>query len=401
MKQSGPNHHIGFDPLTTSIGENPFPAYAALRAHAPVYLNSDRDVWAIARFDDVQRAARDWKTFSSAGEGVDLDASGRYVWGAGNFLDIDPPRHDALRDIVQRAFSPTQVRLLERHILSRADCLLESLTNRGECDLVRDFSWRLPMQVSSSILGIPAEDEAVLTERLIAAGLQREAGSVAIPTASLEAADWLQGYLEELVAKRRRHPRGDVVSAVANAVVDGVPLDREAVGLAHIVLSASVDTVSAVISNGLLATAQLVKERAHLLREPERVAGAVEEILRCESPVQFDARTTTREVEVCGERIPAGARVVLLFASANRDERRWPDAETLDLFREPKRHLAFGEGIHFCLGASLARLEGSVALREFWRRFPQYRIIGAPERATKHNVRGLLRLPADVSPLGE
>ena len=380
---------VEYDPFL--FYEDPYPVYRRLRDEAPVYLNRERLIWVLSRFDDVQRAGRDWRTFSSA-EGVDIDDS---RLGPGSFLDADPPRHDELRRILHADFAPASLGRLEPLIAAKVDTLVGSLVERGQVDLVGELARRLPVSVVCDLLGAPAEDHPQL-ERWYADMLYREPGRSEVPEIAEQATREIRGYIVDAVTERLRSPRGDLLSTIAAAHGDGRLSMDEVDGMCRLLLLAGVHTTSSLIANALMLLEERPGDRRALGADPARIPDAIEELLRYLAPVQSGARVTTGEVEIHGASVPRGERVLLLWASANRDERRFPDPDVLDLGRGPLRNLAFGEGIHFCLGAPLARLEARIAFEALFTRIPEYEIVGPVERHFTFLERGIARLPAVV-----
>jgi cytochrome P450 len=336
--------------------DDPYPTYRRLRDEALLYHNAERSLWVLSRFGDVQRAGRDWKTFSSA-EGVDIDDS---RLGPGSFLDADPPRHDELRKILHADFTPGRMRLLEQRISVRVDELLEPLLAAGGGDFAGEFALRLPVSVMAGLLGTPEADHGDL-ERWYFGMLEREPGRPEVTEGAVRAAEEMRVYIQAIVAERQASPRDDLFGTIASAQADGRLTSEEVDGMCRLLLLAGIHTTASLIANTLIALEEAGDARADLARHPEALPVAVEELLRFLSPVQSGARVTTRDVEIHETVIPRGDRVLLLWASANRDERRFSDPDKLDLRRPPLRHAGFGEGIHFCLGAPLARLEARIA----------------------------------------
>jgi cytochrome P450 len=380
---------VEYDPFL--FYEDPYPIYRRLRDEAPVYLNRGRSIWVLSRFDDVQAAGRDWRTFSSA-EGVDIDDS---RLGPGSFLDADPPRHDELRKIIHADFAPASLGRLEPLIVAKVDALVTSLLERGRVDLVDELARRLPVSVVCDLLGAPAEDHAQL-ERWYADMLYREPGRSDVPEIAERATREMRGYIVAAVSDRLRSPRGDLFSTIAAARGEGRLSMDEVDGMCRLLLLAGVHTTSSLIANTLMLLEDRPGDRRALAEDPGRIPNAIEELLRYLAPVQSGARVTTRDVEMRGVPIPHGERVLLLWASANRDERRYPDPDTLDLGRAPLRNVAFGEGIHFCLGAPLARLEARIAFEALFTRVSEYEIVGPVERHFTFLERGIASLPAVV-----
>jgi cytochrome P450 len=380
---------VEYDPFL--FYQDPYPIYRRLRDEAPVYLNRERSIWVLSRFDDVQGAGRDWRTFSSA-EGVDIDDS---RLGPGSFLDADPPRHDELRKILHADFAPASLGRLEPLIAAKVDALVESLLERGRVDLVDELARRLPVSVVCDLLGAPAEDHAQL-ERWYADMLYREPGRSEVPEIAERATREMRGYIVAAVEDRLGSPRDDLFSTIAAAHGEGRLSMDEVDGMCRLLLLAGVHTTSSLIANALMLLEDRPGDRSALAEDPGRIPNAIEELLRYLAPVQSGARVTTRDVELHGAAIPRGERVLLLWASANRDERRYPDPDTLDLGRAPLRNVAFGEGIHFCLGAPLARLEARIAFEALFTQVPEYEIVGPVERHFTFLERGIASLPAVV-----
>ena len=384
---------VFWDPFDPSIIENPYPAYQALRDHSPIYHNEERGFWALSRFDDVQFAARDWRTFSTKA-GTDLDETDK-EFGEAVFLQYDPPRHDMLRNVVRDPFAPKSIKALEETVKAKTEELITPFVERGSVDAVTEFAGPLPLRMIIEILGLPQEDEPMLSETLLSF-LVRYPNDPTIPQVALDASSRLKYYLAEKVADRRRRPDSHegLLRSIVTAELEGDRLsDEECTSLCYFLFVAGVDTVTALISNSLLLLAKHPEQRATLVENPAMVPDAIEELVRYESPLHQLARITTRPVELHDRIIPEGERIALLFGSANRDERKFDDPDRLDVTRKIKRHLAFGEGIHHCLGAPLARLEGRIALQTFLASIPQYELAGLPERIVKQNQWGLRRLP--------
>lgn len=389
---SGLPKDFEFDPFDAHTIEDPYPSYRVLRDLIPVYHNRRRGIWAISRAEDVFALMRDWKACTSS-LGMDLDDTG-LMFGAGNFLNVDPPEHDILRKITRNSFSPRRISALEPVIRRKVIGLMERFLHRGQADIATELTHPLPFSIVSSILGVPESDHE-RTGQLVYTILHRRPGETELPPEALAASAELAEYIEQLSAERRRNPREDALTDVVNGQIDGHPLSQEMVlGMSLVLYIAGSEPVSNFISTSLNVLAQHPDARADFFANTESMMPtAVEELLRFESPLQNMARTTTRPIVLHGTEIPAGARLALLLGSANRDERRFEDADRLDLRRPAQRNIAFGEGVHFCLGAPLARLQGKVVLEEVAARMPEYAVGGPLVRLGKVNSRGFDRMP--------
>jgi cytochrome P450 len=377
-----------YDPFALETQEDPYPIYRYLLKDCPVYYNPERDFWAFARFQDVKSAFQDWRTFSSA-SGVTVDEL-LALTGPG-FLTMDPPRHDQLRDIVRRLFEPRRVAALAPRIEEIAVALLSGFEGLGEVDVAAELAKKLPVLVICELMGLPPEDHVQL-KMWSDAILERPPGDDATPPAARAAAGAMRVYLMEQIGRHRAQAGDDVLGALVAAHDEESGLTfEELIGTSMLIFEAGNSTTASLIANGLLVLAGHPVQRAWLAEHLEGVAWAVEELLRYESPVQNMGRTATRPVRLHGVDIPVGARVLLLIGAANRDERAWEQPDDLVLWRQPRRGTMFGEGIHHCIGAGLARLEMSIVLRLFLQRFPGYEV---QEFERFHDVtqRGLKRL---------
>jgi cytochrome P450 len=380
-----------FDPFDPATIADPFPSYRILRDELPVYCNDVRDFWAVSRADDVYELIRDWERCSSS-EGMDLDETGM-IFGRGNFLNLDPPDHNTLRKAVRGSFSARRIADLEPVVRERVGHLLDQIGEQGHADFTSDLAAPLPLSMVSEILGLPESDQAH-AGGLIHKVLHRLPGDPDIPAEARAAVVELGTYFEELAADRRRRPREDALSEIVHADFEGRPMEQDMVlGISLTLYAAGSETVSNFVSNALAMLAADPALRADLFGEIEGIPTAIEELLRFEGPIQNLMRTTMSPIGLHDREIPAGARLLLLLGAANRDERKYDNAEGLDLRRPPKRHIAFGEGIHFCLGAPLARLQARILFEELAGRLPDFEIAGPVVRVAKVNSRGVEHLP--------
>jgi len=384
---------VDYDPFDWETAHNPYPVYRRLRDEAPVYHNERLGFWALSRYDDVVAGHLNIDGFSSA-HGVTIEGIDS---GAPFLIVKDPPEHTAHRRIIARLFTPRRIALMEPFIRRTAAGLLDQVSGADRFDVVEDFSFRLPLDVISELVGIPESDRMgihQLSERIAV----RDAATMSDDAilATLEMA----GLLTDIIRARRAHPGDDVLTMLMDTPVDEedgsqrVLTDDELAGRLLELAFAGHETVAKLIPNGVVALAWFPDARRELAADPALLPNAVEEMLRWDPPSHYQGRWTTRDVRVRDTVIPADQRVILVTGAAVHDERQYPEPETFDIHREIDRHVSFGFGRHLCLGASLARLETRVAFEELLRRFPDFGIDETGvERKVSVNVRGLSRLP--------
>jgi cytochrome P450 len=393
---------LSYNPYAYEIHEDPYPTYARLREEAPLYHNEDMGFWALSRHADVIEGFRDFERFSNA-YGVSLDpaASGPHAHKTMSFLAMDPPMHGRMRGLVSRGFTPRRVAELEPRIRRIArDYIAQMIERDGDLDFIADFAGRLPMDVISEMMGVPVADREEL-RRLSDLLVHREPGVHDVPPEGMAAALELVVYYADMLAQRKASPTDDLTSALLSAEIDGDRLsDDEITGFLFLMVVAGNETTTKLLANAWYWAWRNPDEQAKPFRDASYIPMWIEETLRYDTSSQMLARITTTDVELYDRVIPAGDRVVLLAGSANRDHRVFADADRYDLDRtEPLPQLAsFGFGRHFCLGASLARLEARVALEELVAAFDTYDIDPAGlERVHSVNVRGFAAVPTTVS----
>ena len=387
---------------STLYAGDPYPTYRWLRENAPVYWDARARLWVVSRYDDVVHVSKQAEIFSAT-QGV-LPENDAIV----SIVCMDDPRHLRLRKLVNRGFTPRMVGMLEPKIRALTTEILDGIADRGACDLVRDVAVPLPLYIIAEMLGIPREDFPRFhdwSDRLInVAGNYEDPAKVAdATTAYVEYGT----YLQEIFAARRREPREDLTGILVAAQQDGMLAeDEEAMENDEIVmfmtllLVAGNETTRNAITGGMLALMEHPEQCALLRRQPELIHSAVEEILRWVTPIICFRRTVTRDTEIRGQAIAAGDRVLMLYQSANRDERAFADPDRFDVTRDPNPHVAFGIGTHFCLGANLARAELRIMVQELVRRFPDMRVApgAVAERMASTLVSGVKSLPVVFRP---
>ena len=389
---------LEYDPYAYEIHEDPYPTYRRLREEAPVFRNDDRGFWALSRHADVMAAFRDSTRFSSAhGVSIDPAASGPHAHRTMSFLAMDPPQHGRMRGLVSRGFTPRRVADMADGIRALTRSHLDECLERGSFDFVTDLAGKIPMDVISEMLGVPVEDRARL-RRQSDLLVHRERGVTDVPPAGIDAAMELVVYYAELIADRRRHPRDDLVSALCDAEIDGDRLtDDEITGFLFLMVVAGNETTTKLLAHAWYWGWKHPTEWRKVSDVPGRVSDWVEETLRYDTSTQMLARVTTTDVELHGTVIPSGDRVLLLVGSANRDHRAFDDPDRFDLDRDTSGIASFGVGRHFCMGASLARLETNIVLDELVARVASYDIDEQEARRVHSvNVRGFERLPTTV-----
>ena len=377
--------------------DDPYPGYRRLRDESPLHHAEALDLWALSRFDDVQAAAKDWETFSTSqgGRGNDLDDTYQLFLPAGDMAGVDPPVHTRLRAALRLAFSPSSLRSKFEPIVRRKVVeLIDEFADRGHADFARDLARPLPGSTMFSWFGFPEADHPALLE-WFGGLLERDAGVGALPERAIAARDRMRGYMGEQAAERRVTPRDDLMSHLVAAQDAGEISGDELLGASMLLFVAGITTTSGLISNSLLHLDRFPDQRDRIRDNPAVIPAAIEELVRFDAPIQVLGRTATRPVELHDGVIPEGGRVALIWASANRDERRWVDPDRLDIDREPQRHVSFGDGIHHCLGAPLARLEAKIVFEELFRRIPEYAVTGPIVRIKTPTDRALESLPVE------
>ncbi|WP_437787852.1 cytochrome P450 [Sorangium sp. So ce1097] len=378
---------------------DPYPLYDQMRSSSPVLHVAPLDLWMIFDHEGVKRALTDHEAFSSVVTPVTGKAPDWLIFS-------DPPRHTKLRAIVMRAFTARSVAALEPRVREVSRELLDQQIERGEMDLALDYAGLLPTIVIAEMLGIPLADRARFlrwSEAIVNLSYAISGGDEAERMMSEHAAakDEMEAYLAEVLKARRRAPKDDLLTRLVEVEVDGERLtDDEILGFFQVLLAAGTETTTNLIDNAILCLIEWPEELARLRASPDVLPSAIEEVLRYRSPVQIAFREARRDVEVHGQVIPAGKLVVPVIGSANRDPQQFRDPDRFDIGRDPNPHVAFGQGVHFCLGAPLARLEARIALSDLLSRLRGLELASKEpwEPRKPLNMLGPARLPIRFEP---
>lgn len=383
-----------YDPFDPAVHEDPYPVYEELRERFPLYRAEGSNTWVLSRYGDVEAALLDPETYSSARgifptpSAVDMNELFLPM-----MIMMDPPRHTELRSLVSRAFTARRVAGMAETVQAAADELVEPFMDSAGCDFVQDFAGPLPAVVIADLLGVPRADRDQF--RVWSSTLVQANPLLDMAGPGLAAAASLYEYFADFLTDRREKPREDLISALVQAEVNGERLtDDELLGFCLLLLVAGHETTTNLLGNSAVVLAEHPEARRRMAEDPALITPAVEELLRYDSPVQGLSRTLTRDVSLHGQTMSEGETVLLLFGSANRDERAFPSADVFDIDRKPDHQVAFGRGIHFCLGAALARTEARAALGTLLRRWPHWDVdLAAATRLRSGPVRGYASLP--------
>jgi len=358
-----------FELYSTEIDADPFPFYRWLRDERPCYWSESGRIWILSRYEDVFRAAQDWETYSSARGNLIDEIPGRQ---GGSLGTSDPPRHDRLRALAQVAFTRRNLEHLIAPTIEAADAAAARIAQQREFDFVADFSSPLTVGIIFRMLGLPARDPVAMRRQLVLSISTDKARRGRNP--ELDAAFRELGeFVAEQVAERRKAPRDDVVTQLAEAEIDGDRLsEREVVLTTSMFVIAGVESLSSFMSVFALNLAEFADARRRLAREPSLIPQAIEESLRFNTSAQRFKRTLLRDVTLHGQTLREGDAVCLAYGAANRDERKFTNPDVYDIDRRPQGHLGFGSGKHFCIGSQFARLVTDTAMRRFLARVPDF-----------------------------
>jgi cytochrome P450 len=376
------------------LAGDPFPAFRRLREEAPVYWHPTPGFWTLTRHEDVVAVSRDPATFCSS-RGILLSDIERPVMPRQSIIYIDPPEHAKYRKLVQPAFGPGRLRALEARIGAIASELLDAIDDGRETDFVEAFAAPLPLLVIADMLGVPGADRGRFkrwSDAIIEAGSRATAENMAQSVELLE-------YFGAVIAERRERPGEDLISLLVHSEIDGERLEEfDLLMFCMTLLVAGNETTRNLLSHGAHALAIHPDQRALLARDAELMPRAVEEMLRWGSPIASFMRVATRDTQLHGTPVREGDRLLLFYTSANRDESVFgADAEEFRVLRDATRHVAFGFGEHFCLGAQLARIEARIAFTHLLERFGRWQLANGIERLPSLFLRGIERLPLTLS----
>jgi cytochrome P450 len=390
---------VYYDPYDFEIDSDPYPVWKRLRDERPLYYNERYDFYAVSRFEDVDRCSLDWESYvSSKGTVLELIKSGMEL-PPGSIIFEDPPAHHVHRRLLARVFTPRNINGLEPKIREFCARSLDPLVGAGGFDFIADLGAQMPMRTIGLLLGIPEQDQEAIRDR-IDEGLRLTEGGMPdvedMYGGDSDPSDTFAEYIEW----RANHPSDDLMTELLQAEYEDETgamrrLSRpEVLSYVNLLAAAGNETTTRLIGWTGKVLAEHPDQRTELVGRPDLTPNAIEELLRYESPSPVQARYVTRDVEHHGGTVPAGSALLLLTASANRDDRKFDDADRFDIHRVIDRQLAFGYGIHFCLGSALARLEGRVALEEVLKRFPSWEVDwDNAVQARTSTVRGWERLP--------
>ncbi|MFP8877425.1 MAG: cytochrome P450 [Myxococcota bacterium] len=386
-----------YDPYSRPFQEDPYPLYKHFRDDEPCTYNPDMDFYALFRFDDVWDATLDWETMSSS-LGPTLESRGQMDPNFFSIIGMDPPRHTRLRNIASRGFTPRRIGALEKEIRTIARGYLDRLTELDHFDFQQEFSVKFPMDVVSLLLGIPEEERDEYRAR-VDKGLERDPEG-GLDLESAVHLDASRAYVKHLIEARRKNPRKDVITVLAEAEYEDVDGEtrqlttEECQGFTNLLASAGAETTAKLLGHAMMLLWKHPDQRQYLWDDLERVPNAIEEILRYEAPSQFQGRVALKESTWHGVTIPVNSRVALVTGAACRDEREYQDPDRFDVKRQHDREIYFGHGHHVCVGKSLARLETRIALEEIAARFPHYEVDESGVTNTyQAHVKGYVNVP--------
>jgi cytochrome P450 len=386
--------------LTPEFYANPYPTYRALRQHEPVKRLASGTCF-LTRYDDLVTVYKNTRTFSSDKKREFAPKYGQsllYEHHTTSLVFNDPPAHTRVRRLIMGALSPRAIAEMEGDLIRLVDGLLDAIAAKGPFELIADFAAAIPVEVIGNLLDVPRDERKPLRDWSLAilGALEPVISEEQSSRGNAAVNDFL-AYLKTLVARRRAKPGNpdrDVLTRLIAGEANGERLnEKELLHNCIFLLNAGHETTTNLIGNGLVALSENPDQKLKLIREPDLIKTAIEEMLRHESSNQLGNRMTTEPVELGGVKLDAGTSVTLCIGAANRDPAQFPDPERFDIARTPNRHLAFATGAHQCAGMALARLEGAIAISRFLARFPNYALHGTPVRGGRVRFRGFLSVP--------
>ena len=391
---------VYFDPYDVGINADPYPVFKRLREEAPLYYNAQHDFYAVSRYEDVNRGIVDHGTFSSAKGAIIELIKADFPIPSGVLIFEDPPIHDIHRKLLARMFTPRKIALLEQKIRQYCIDCLDPIVGTGKFDFVTDFGAVMPMKTISALIGIPEGDQEKIREHVTSQMVTEAGKPMKAAEEGLVSGDIFADYIDWRV----HNPSDDIMTELLNVeFVDETGVTRkltrdELLIYINVVAGAGNDTTTRLIGWAAKVLAENPDQRRQLVEDPTLIPAAVEELVRFEPPAPHVARYVTRDVELHGQVVPKGAIMMMLIGAGNRDYRQFgSDAEEFNINRERRNHLGFSVGAHFCLGSSLARLEGRIALEEILKRFPEWEVdLANAVFSTTSTIRGWDSMPAFI-----
>ncbi|MCP4907115.1 MAG: cytochrome P450 [bacterium] len=378
------------DPHSAFYQAHLYEIYRTLRDEFPVYYSEMHDLRIVSRYADVRSILLDHDTFTVNGVAESKQLPPMLVY-------LDGERHTKLRNLISRGFTPRRIAAMEGRIRAITRKLLDDLAGESVVDLMHSFAAQLPSRVVAELIGIPEERREIFlecTEGMIETGPKEHQIT--------EPAKLIFAEFDELLAQRRKERRDDLMSALIDAEIDGKRVTaEELMGFCFLLIIGGNDTTMNLIGNGIALLAWHPEQRAELVRDVSLIPGAVEEMLRVEAPTQALARRPTRDVELHGVTIPADSRVLINYGSANHDDRVFEDSDLFDIHRPEIRHLSLGQGSHYCMGSSLARMESRIAFEELLERYPEYQLESEPDWVTSRWARSHPELEVRLQPTSQ
>lgn len=391
------------NPVTDEFLSNPYPTFDEMRSTAPIFWSKKSKYWLVSDYEIGNEATKDLRFEKHLENWNQVNPITKMLPGPSHLIKArsswmineNPPKHTHLRSLVNKAFSPKMIQQMQEKIQTCADRLIDNVVAAGKMEFIGEFAFLLPITVITQMLGVPSQDHEkfrvwsnILTQTVEPTAIT----DMRVLNASNHAHDELAKYLKPLVDERRKNPQSDLISALVTAEVDGAKLSEEdVIGNAMLMLVAGHETTVNLISNGLLALLQHPDQLKLLKEDPELIDSAIEEFLRYDSPVQTVRRLAGEDMEFHGEHLRKGDMLIIFLGACNRDPKAFENADKCDITRKENKHIAFSSGIHHCLGATLARVEGKIAINTLLRRLPNIRLKPEQKFVYKRpfNLRGL------------